>query len=253
MNFKKLVLTASFIATTAVAGTIATAARADTFNVYTGYADSLRPTGFFPTPWLGNAGVVSQSAANQSDFDSGAVRIQNTGSTAITVSNFTVTLYGGATFAFWNPLTIGAGQNGIFAATFPDNFDSSDFSGNGGPVGGIQASDPGSNGIGGCSSTAATLATAGLTAYCAARTPTVSFDTGAGHFSFSDNGHILDTGFYDFVNNNVDGNESINWNDIGGAANRGGTVPEPTTWALMIGGFGIAGAALRRRRSAVAA
>ncbi|WP_293347597.1 PEPxxWA-CTERM sorting domain-containing protein [Phenylobacterium sp.] len=26
-------------------------------------------------------------------------------------------------------------------------------------------------------------------------------------------------------------------------------VPEPTTWALMIGGFGLAGAALRRRRS----
>lgn len=30
-------------------------------------------------------------------------------------------------------------------------------------------------------------------------------------------------------------------------------VPEPGTWALMIGGFGMAGAALRRRRSVVAA
>jgi hypothetical protein len=35
---------------------------------------------------------------------------------------------------------------------------------------------------------------------------------------------------------------------IGGVA-----VPEPTTWALMIGGFGMAGAVLRRRRSVVAA
>ena len=33
----------------------------------------------------------------------------------------------------------------------------------------------------------------------------------------------------------------------------GGGVPEPTTWALMIGGFGLAGVTLRRRRAAVAA
>jgi hypothetical protein len=32
----------------------------------------------------------------------------------------------------------------------------------------------------------------------------------------------------------------------------GAAVPEPTTWALMIGGFGLAGAALRRRRAVVA-
>jgi len=32
----------------------------------------------------------------------------------------------------------------------------------------------------------------------------------------------------------------------------GGAIPEPTTWALLIGGFGLAGAALRRQRRAVA-
>jgi PEP-CTERM motif len=32
-----------------------------------------------------------------------------------------------------------------------------------------------------------------------------------------------------------------------------GGVPEPASWALMIGGFGLAGAALRRRRTAAAA
>ncbi|MGI4878230.1 MAG: PEPxxWA-CTERM sorting domain-containing protein, partial [Janthinobacterium lividum] len=30
----------------------------------------------------------------------------------------------------------------------------------------------------------------------------------------------------------------------------GGTVPEPATWALMIGGFGMIGISARRRRSA---
>jgi PEP-CTERM motif len=32
----------------------------------------------------------------------------------------------------------------------------------------------------------------------------------------------------------------------------GGGVPEPASWALMIGGFGLAGAALRRRRGVIA-
>ncbi|MGZ6020926.1 MAG: PEPxxWA-CTERM sorting domain-containing protein, partial [Phenylobacterium sp.] len=32
------------------------------------------------------------------------------------------------------------------------------------------------------------------------------------------------------------------------SVNGGGAVPEPASWALMIGGFGLAGAALRRRR-----
>ncbi|WP_293907435.1 PEPxxWA-CTERM sorting domain-containing protein [Phenylobacterium sp.] len=32
----------------------------------------------------------------------------------------------------------------------------------------------------------------------------------------------------------------------------GGAVPEPSTWALTIGGFGLAGATLRRRRAAIA-
>ena len=33
----------------------------------------------------------------------------------------------------------------------------------------------------------------------------------------------------------------------------GATVPEPATWGLMVGGFGLAGVAMRRRRTMVAA
>lgn len=40
--------------------------------------------------------------------------------------------------------------------------------------------------------------------------------------------------------------------DLIRAAGFGAAVPEPTTWALMIAGFGLAGAGLRRRRTAIA-
>jgi len=40
---------------------------------------------------------------------------------------------------------------------------------------------------------------------------------------------------------------------IGGVQDVAGAIPEPATWALMIGGFGGAGAMLRRRRTLLAA
>ena len=42
------------------------------------------------------------------------------------------------------------------------------------------------------------------------------------------------------------GLDNLSVNDVAG------TVPEPATWAMMIGGFGLAGAALRRRKAAIA-
>src|SRR5579862_8907175 len=102
MNLKKLLLTASFISTAAIAGTLATSAQA-AISVFTGYADNLRPSGFFPTPWLGDPGVVSETPSGES-LDTGAIRILNTGGSAITVSNFTVTMNGGSgpVYNFWS-------------------------------------------------------------------------------------------------------------------------------------------------------
>ena len=40
--------------------------------------------------------------------------------------------------------------------------------------------------------------------------------------------------------------------DLIRVAGFGTAVPEPTTWALMIAGFGLAGAGLRRRRTVIA-
>lgn len=237
----------------ATLGLSAVAAQADTIAVYVGYADNLRPSGFFPTPWLGDSNVVSQSPANQT-FDSGAIRIDNNGGSSIDITNFQVYFPNiNFTYTLWNTLTIGAGQIGIFAQNnFADTqFDTSDF-GIFGAFPPASLNPSGSNLIGGCSSPAGQVASAGETAACDAAVPVISFMIGSTSYSFNDTGHILDTGGWDFVNNgafNEDGNESINWNAVGAPASRGGNVPEPLTITLL--GAGLAGiGAMRRRRKA---
>lgn len=57
---------------------------------------------------------------------------------------------------------------------------------------------------------------------------------------------------FDTYGLNVSGYD-VGLDKVGIAAISTGGVPEPATWALMLGGFGLMGAALRRRRTAVAA
>jgi len=235
---------------------VSPALAADTLTVEVGYADNLRASGFFPSPWIGTTfngqAVISQTNPAGIIFDSGAVRIDNTNTTgSIAISNFQVTFNStdGAktTIAIWGggtQLTLAAGQSGIFTQ-FPnsgENFDSSDF----GVFGGAPPAnlDPNSNGnglIGGCSTsnpanlTAAQKAAGGP---CDPKNaPIISFTENGAPVSFVDAGFILDTGEWDFVNNGSfgeDGNESINWNSLGGTS-RGGTVPEPKSLFVPFG------------------
>ena len=206
-------------------------ASADMLNVYVGYADNLRPSGFFPTPWIGGPNVVSQSSSGLS-FDSGAVRLDNTGTTSITITNFTVVLRpadGPVSFSIWDPLTIAPGQIGIFTETNAYNFDTSDYGIFGaGPLN-ITPQFP----LGGCTNPA----DASQAALCMANAPVVSFDENGNLIALNDTGHVLDTFGYDFINGSPDGNESINWNLIGTGVVRGGDAPEPSTIVLLTSGL----------------
>lgn len=235
----------------------AAGASADPVTVYVGYVDNLRASGFFPTPWIGDSGVVSETPDGQS-LDAGAVRVDNTSGGSITITDFQVTFPTVGTYSIWSDLTLAAGEIGVFTQIFSYNFDTSETEELGGtPPNSLAPNNYLGNGnlslIGGCSSSAALIASAGLTSVCDGAIPVISFKIGSDTYSFNDTGHILDTGGYDFINNSIygeDGNESINWNLVGSIPTRGGTgVPEPLTLSLF--GAGLAGlGAMRRRRKA---
>lgn len=231
----------------------------DNIAVSVGYADNLRASGFFPSTWIGDPNVVSESSASQS-FDAGAVRIDNNTAFAITITNFQVYFPNiNASTAIWGSLTIAPGATGIFTQTASYNFDSSDFGIFGGlPPDALAPNNYLGNGntseIGGCSSATALIAAAGYSAACAAAVPVISFMAGTTAESFNDSGQVLTTGGWDFVNNGVygeDGNESINWNTVGTVPYRGGSlVPEPPAPLLLAAGLAVLGllrAGTRRR------
>src|SRR5438094_62109 len=113
--------------------------RANAVQVFVGYADNLRPTPFFPSPFLpAGSPSVALFAGDQNIVgnpeDSGAVRIFNDTASNFLISSLQVQMRNGAgtTFNLWGSFlgatgfTLAPGKDAIFAQTSGENFDSSD-------------------------------------------------------------------------------------------------------------------------------
>lgn len=213
-----------FALSLAFLGLLAGRAEADV-NVYVGYADGLRPSPFFPTPWAGDAKVQHFAGQVTNDIDAGAILVQNTGSTAITISDLLVDGFGdGASFHIWGGF-IGSGmildpnRYAIFTQTTQYDFDSSD--------------DEGSNPL---------------------AIPAVHLTIGGVTTTLMDTAQVLNTEGTDHLAQ-AGLNESHQWRLIGttGGQGGGGIVPEPSSLALCgIAALLYSGYAWRRRKALMA-
>jgi hypothetical protein len=211
-------------------------------SVFVGYADGLRPSAFFPTPWSGSTGVTFIGDATGDD--AGAIRIDNTGLGSIVITDVSVNINGTNLGDIWglggSPVTLAPGGILILTQNSGFNFDTSDvhpITSNTNPCLGLVTDPP----------------------VCSTH-PVVSITfQGVGTSTFGDTGHVLDTGGFDFVNALVcpnplefsgNCNESLQWRPIGttGIGNPGGVTPEPASLILL--GTGIAGLVMRRRKQA---
>ena len=162
-------------------------------GVFVGYADNIRPSAFFPTPWLGDPGILDVGHAAGLIFDAGAIRIDNNTGAALTVDNVTVDGFGnGASFSLWGSFTIPSGMKAILTqTTVEENFDTSDQF-----LPGNACCTPIGHGV--------------------EPFPKVHITIGGQTMTFGDSAHVLDTGGFDLGDLGPNGtNEAHQWRLIG--------------------------------------
>jgi hypothetical protein len=157
-------------------------------NVFVGYADSLRASGFFPTPWKGAPNTLF--IGNGPTFDAGAIRLDNPTGVPLAVDSVSVDLQrpGSPVFKLWGSFTIPANGSAILTQTGQYNFDTSDYP------------------LASCPTPAASSDK---------RIPKVTVTIAGVPTSLLDTGHVLDTGGFDYAS--CKPNESLQWRSIGGA------------------------------------
>ena len=163
-------LLVSFLgAASIVAGPPASAAT--NVNVFVAYADNLRASGFFPTPWKGAPNTLF--IGNGPSFDAGAIRLDNPTGAPLPVDNVSVDLQRpGPVFKLWGSFTIPAHGSAILTQTGQYNFDTSDYP------------------LASCPTPAASSDK---------RIPKVTVTIAGVPTSLLDTGHVLDTGGFDYA------------------------------------------------------
>ena len=224
-----LALLSVLFVTPALAPASASAA-ADTaggLSVYVGYAEDKEietpNPADFPTPWAGAPNTVflggtvpGQSACGtlSACYDTGAIRLDNSGTSPVTVGNVSVddhsSLSGGKLFNdLWGSFVVPAGQSVILAANPPhddpsyDNFD-----------------------------------TSGFPATCTPLTvaPTVTITVAGVATTLADSTHVLDSGGTDRGSCSPPQNESIQWRPIGTAGTDSASLTLGPTTATTVQG-----------------
>jgi hypothetical protein len=204
-----------------------TSSTVDGLIVYVGYAENKEtntpPPAAFPVPWQGapnttflGGPVVGQTQCHAlpTCFDAGAIRLDNPGTTDVTVSDTFVDVHssitGGKTFDLWGSYTVPAGKSVILTENPPnnnpsfDNFDTSGFPQN--------------------NCTPITVA------------PTIKFTIGGVATTLVDSTHVLDTGGIDTGFCSPKQNESIQWRQIGTPGVSTATLTlSPSTTTLPVG------------------